>query len=72
MNLNVGTLITWRSAAGDCIGRIREIRLAPAANQKVTPWMIVDRMLPNNKTCGVQLCGNDGYLRMMQVQAVQI
>lgn len=72
MELEVGTRITWRSSAGDCRGVITKIMLKPAANNKITPWMIVDRFITKDDsvTASIMLCGNDDYLKMMNVETV--
>lgn len=64
--IEVGTQISWTSAAGNLIGKVTKIRLAPAGNGKITPWIIVK---PEGKN-PLQLCGNDDYLKMMKVAVI--
>lgn len=70
MELEVGTCITWRSAAGNCRGVITKIMLKPAADGQITPWVLVDRFITkdNSVTAGIMLCGSDSNLKMMQVE----
>jgi hypothetical protein len=42
MNLAIGTKVRWESAAGVKRGTIKNIVLAPAANDKITPWIDVE------------------------------
>ena len=72
MELEVGSRITWRSSAGDCRGVITKIMLRPAANGKITPWMMVDRFITKDYSvaAGIMLCANDTYLKMMNVEPV--
>jgi len=45
MNLAIGTKVRWESAAGVKRGTIKNIVLAPAANDKVTPWIDVEYLV---------------------------
>ena len=70
MELEVGTRVTWRSAAGNCRGVITKIMLKPAASGKIAPWILVDRFITKDDSVksSVMLCGSDSNLKMMQVE----
>lgn len=65
MKLEIGTKITWVSAAGRLVGTIKNITLSPSASGAVTPWIDVKY---NERGSSVRLCANDGYLKMMKVE----
>lgn len=67
MEINVGTKIVWESAAGISKGTVSKIFLKPAADGKMSSWMIVDTSKSN-----VMLNGTDAYLKMMKVKVVDI
>lgn len=69
MNLNVADTISWDSAAGALLGTIKKIFLAPAGNNKITPWIIIEIMGKSNT---ITMCASDSYLKMMKVQKVEI
>jgi hypothetical protein len=64
MKLEIGTKITWVSAAGRLNGTITNISLSPSASGAITPWITVNYG-PRN---GVQLCASDSNLKMMKVE----
>lgn len=70
MELDVGTRITWQSAAGFCRGIIKKIVLKPAASGEITPWLIIDRFLTKDDsiTAGIMLCGSHSNLKIMKVK----
>ena len=63
MKLEIGTKITWVSAAGKLHGTIKNIVLSLNAADKIVPW--IDVVYGNN--CGVRLCATDSNLKMMKV-----
>ncbi|CAB4138230.1 hypothetical protein UFOVP328_423 [uncultured Caudovirales phage] len=64
MKLEIGTKITWVSAAGRLNGTITNIKLSPSASGAITPWITV-----NYGPCsGVQLCALDSNLKMLKVE----
>lgn len=69
MNLNVADTITWVSAAGNLLGTIKKIFLAPAGDGVMTPWIIIEIMGKSNT---IMMCGSDSYLKMMKVEKVEI
>jgi hypothetical protein len=69
MNLNVADTITWDSAAGNLLGTIKKIFLAPAGNGVMTPWIIIEIMGKSNT---IRMCASDSYLKMMKVEKVEI
>jgi hypothetical protein len=62
MKLEIGTKITWVSAAGHLTGTITNITLSPSAAGIVTPW--IDIKTDRNS---VRLCASDSYLKQMKV-----
>jgi hypothetical protein len=64
MKLEIGTKITWVSAAGRLTGTITNISLSPSASGAVTPWITVNY----GARSGVQLCALDSNLKMMKVE----
>jgi hypothetical protein len=69
MNLNVADTITWVSAAGNLLGTIKKIFLAPARDGAMTPWIIIEIMGKSNT---IMMCASDSYLKMMKVEKVEI
>jgi hypothetical protein len=64
MKLEIGTKITWVSAAGRLNGTITNISLSPSASGAITPWITVNY----GARSGVQLCALDNNLKMMKVE----
>jgi hypothetical protein len=64
MKLEIGTKITWVSAAGRLNGTITNISLSPSASGAITPWITVNY----GPRTGVQLCALDSNLKMMKVE----
>jgi hypothetical protein len=64
MKLEIGTKITWVSAAGRLNGTITNISLSPSASGAITPWITVNY----GPRIGVQLCALDSNLKMMKVE----
>jgi hypothetical protein len=63
MKLEIGTKITWVSAAGKLNGTIKNIVLSLNAADKVVPWIDV----VYGKNNGVRLCATDSNLKMLKV-----
>ena len=63
MKLEIGTKITWVSAAGKLHGTITNIVLSPSAAGTVTPW--IDIASPGRSS--TRLCASDSYLKQMKV-----
>ena len=73
MNLAIGTRVRWESAAGVKRGTIKNIVLAPAANNKVTPWIDVEYLVQISdmyQLRSVRLCASDSNLKGMRVALV--
>lgn len=73
MNLAIGTKVRWESAAGVKRGTIKNIVLAPAANDKVTPWIDVEYLVQISdmyQLRSVRLCASDSNLKGMHVAIV--
>jgi hypothetical protein len=64
MKLEIGTKITWVSAAGRLTGTIKNIVLAKNAADKVVPWIDVVYGTDN----GVRLCAIDSNLKQLKVK----
>jgi hypothetical protein len=63
MKLEIGTKITWVSAAGKLNGEIVNIVLSLNAAGKVVPW--IDIKSPCRSS--TRLCASDSYLKQMKV-----
>ena len=75
MNLATGTQVRWESAAGVMRGTIKNIVLAPAADNKVTPWIDIEvrkyyKLSGTYLNNTVRLCASDSNLKMMRVALV--
>jgi len=73
MNLAIGTKVRWESAAGVKRGTIKNIVLAPAANDKITPWIDVEFLVQISdmyQLRSVRLCASDSNLKGMRVALV--
>ena len=63
MKLEIGTKITWVSAAGRLNGTITNITLSPSASGAVTPWIDI----ATTGRGSTRLCALDSNLKMMKV-----
>ena len=64
MKLEIGTKITWVSAAGKLNGKIKNIILNLNGANQVVPWIDIE-----SESCSVtRLCASDAYLKQMKVQ----
>lgn len=75
MKLAIGNQVRWESAAGVKFGTIKNIVLAPAANDKVTPWIDIEirefyKLSGTYLNRSVRLCASDSNLKMMRVALV--
>ena len=68
MKLEIGTQITWVSAAGKLSGAIKNIVLAKNAADKVVPW--IDIVYGQDR--GARLCATDSNLKQMKVQYLKL
>jgi hypothetical protein len=68
MKLEIGTQITWVSAAGKLSGTIKNIVLAKNAADKVVPW--IDVVYGQDR--GARLCATDSNLKQMKVQYLKL
>ena len=64
MKLEIGTKITWVSAAGKLHGEIVNMVLSLNAANQVVPW--IDIKSPGRSS--TRLCATHGNLRMMKVE----
>ena len=67
MKLEIGTKITWVSAAGKLHGEITNITLSPSASGAVTPW--IDIKYNGNRNA--RLCALDSNLKMLKVSLLE-
>ena len=67
MRIEIGTVVTWSSAAGQLIGEVTKIRLDLNAANTIVPWVTIERW--DTETL-VTLCGTSEYLEMMEVKVV--
>jgi hypothetical protein len=68
MKLEIGTQITWVSAAGKLSGTIKNIVLAKNAADKVVPW--IDVVYGQDR--GARLCATDSNLKQLKVQYLKL
>ena len=64
MKIEVGSNITWVSAAGRLTGTVTNVTLSPSASGAVTPW--IDVKYQGNRN--VRLCALDSNLKMLKVE----
>jgi hypothetical protein len=70
MSLSIGSKISWTSAAGFKVGTVKNIVLAPAANDKITPWIDVEYLAQVSDMYhlrSVRLCASDSGLKGLRV-----
>jgi hypothetical protein len=74
MKLEIGTKITWASAAGQLDGKISNIRLDLNGAKQVVPWITISEVVgtDGNKHSDVYMCATDEYLKQMKVQRAEI
>ena len=64
MNIEAGTRISYESAAGVQTATVRGIRMAPAANGTMQPWMLLDI---DGRKNGVEIHCDHSSLKMFKV-----
>ena len=64
MNIEAGTRISYESAAGVQTATVRGIRMAPAANGTMQPWMLLEI---DGRTNGVEIHCDHSSLKMFKV-----
>jgi hypothetical protein len=69
MRIDIGSLVTWSSSAGQLLGEVTKIRLDLNAADTVVPWITIKRW--DTETL-VTLCGTDQYIKMMKLQVVEM
>ena len=69
MRIDIGTMITWESAAGKLEGSVLDIRLDLNAAGTVVPWMVVQEYDTGSR---VTLCATGEYLKQMKVQVMEM
>jgi hypothetical protein len=72
MNLEIGNEVRWESAAGVLYGTIKNIVLAPAANDQVTPWIDVEYSKRSKLSGTVRLCASDSSIKMLKISKVKV
>lgn len=55
MELQIGSNITWRSAAGRLTGTIKNIVLSKNAAKDIVPWIDVETDRGSVRLCGTQM-----------------
>jgi len=72
MNINIGDIIRWRSAAGCLTGTVTKIKLSNNAAGETIPWMLVEDVENwiGMSESNVMLPGTDNYLKMMKVEVL--
>ena len=69
MRIEIGTVVTWSSLAGQLIGEVTKIRLDLNAANTIVPWVTIERW--DTETL-VTLCGTSEYLEMMKLKVVEM
>lgn len=69
MRIDIGSVVTWNSAAGQLLGVVSKIRLDLNAADAVVPWITIERWDTGTK---VTLCGTDQYIKMMKLKVVEM
>jgi hypothetical protein len=69
MNISVGSMIRWNSAAGVLSGKVDSIVLDLNGAGETIPWMMIRNISPV-KHSAVRMCASDGYLKQMKVELV--
>ncbi len=69
MRIEIGTFVTWSSAAGQLLGEVTKIRLDLNAANTIVPWITIKRF---DTDTTVTLCGTSEYLEMMKVKVVEM
>lgn len=64
MNIEAGTRISYESAAGVQTATVRGIRMAPAANGTMQPWMLLEI---DGRKNGVEIHCDHSSLKMFKV-----
>ena len=72
MNINIGDIIRWRSAAGVLTGTVTKIKFAPNAAGQTIPWMLVEDVENwiGMSESNVMLPGTDNYMAMMKLSVI--
>ena len=69
MRIDIGSVVTWNSSAGQLLGEVSKIRLDLNAADTVVPWITIERWDTGTK---VTLCGTDQYIKMMKLEVVEM
>jgi PAS domain-containing protein len=69
MRIDIGSVVTWNSAAGQLLGVVSKIRLDLNAADTIVPWITIERWDTGTK---VTLCGTDQYIKMMKLEVVEM
>lgn len=71
MQIYIGDLVTWKSAAGTINGEIVDINIGPSATTaktgKLQVWVTVHQL--NGKR--VTICGSNDYLAMLKFKVLE-
>lgn len=65
MKLEIGSKISWVSAAGNLKGTVDNIVLDLNAANETVPWIMIKQ---EGAKSNVRLCGTNSNLKMMKVQ----
>ena len=69
MRIEIGTFVTWSSAAGQLLGEVTKIRLDLNAAKTIVPWVTI-RHLDTDTL--ITLCGTSEFLEMMKLKVVEM
>jgi hypothetical protein len=69
MRIDIGSLVTWSSSAGQLLGEVTNIRLDLNAADTIVPWITIKRWDTESL---VTLCGDNHYIKLMKLQVVEM
>lgn len=69
MSINVGSVLTWSSAAGQLLGSVTNIRLELNAAETLVPWVTVKRWDTESL---ITICGTDSNLKMLAAKVIKM
>jgi hypothetical protein len=73
MKFEIGTKITWKCAAGELTGTIKNIVLSPNAADQTIPWITVEDIVnihTGKQHSNTQLCASHSGLLQLKITAV--
>ena len=69
MRIEIGSIVTWSSGAGQLLGEVVNMKLDMNAADTIVPWIVISRIDTGTK---VTLCGTDQYIKMMKLKVIEM